>query len=274
MRNKEYCFSVLMSVYYKELPEYLKDSLLSVINQSLRPDEIVLVKDGKLTPELDKVISDFKKKYPRLFTIVPLKKNSGLGIALNAGLNHCKYDIIARMDSDDYSLPDRFEKQINVFKNRNVDMVGGLIQEYDEEMAEKQGIRTVPENHESILKYLKKRSAFNHVSVMYRKQAVIDAGGYQDCPYFEDYYLWCRMAKKNCLFYNIQEVLVNVRGGDSMINRRGGKEYNKCIRNFYDKIYKIGFVNLFEKKFNTALRVFISSNFFIRKIIYKHYLRK
>lgn len=272
--NAKIKFSVLISVYYKETASNLKISLNSIINQSILPNEIVLVEDGKLTQALYDVIDDFLVKYPKLFTIIKIEKNSGLGNALNVGLKACKYDYVARMDSDDFSNFNRFEKQIDAITNLDVDVIGSLIDEYDSNMNNKISTRYVPQNDYDIKKYAKNRNPINHVSVFFNKNKVLKVGSYIDCPYFEDYYLWVRMFKNNCKFYNIQESLVKVRGGFDMINRRGGRQYISAITNFETKILKIGFINFFEYFFNMFVRIVIAivPNY-IREYIYKKKLR-
>lgn len=268
-------FSVLMSVYYKETSSNLKIALDSVINQTLIPNEIVLVEDGKLTPELYDLIDSYKKKYP-FFKTLSLKKNSGLGIALNEGLKKCKYEYVARMDSDDCSTKDRFKKQIDFFiENSDYDVVGSNITEYDSELVNITSKKEVPETDIEIKKYLKRRNPFNHMTVMYKKSSVLSVNSYEDCPFFEDYYLWCRMSKKGCKFYNIQERLVNVRAGIYMINKRGGLAYNDCIINFQRKIKELGIINNYYYLTNIFIRLIISS--FPAKLrlhFYKTNLRK
>ena len=271
MKNK---FSVLMSVYYKEKPEYLKLAIDSVINQTLKPNEIVIVEDGKLTDELEKVISEYEKKY-KFIKVIRFEKNRGLGIALNEGIKHCSYDYIARMDSDDVSLPNRFEIQIG-FMNKypQIDVIGSNICEYDISLEKKLNNKIVPESNEDIYKYMKKRNPFNHMTVIYKKTKVITAGSYIDCPGFEDYYLWARMASNKCNFYNIQENLVKARTDVNMIYRRGGKEYNKYIISFENKIKKIGVINSFECLCGIAIRVIVSSlPIRFRTYFYKYKLR-
>ena len=269
-------FSVLMSVYYKEKPEYFDSSLKSVFTQTLMPTEVVIIKDGPLTDELENIIAKYQEKYESIIKTYALEKNSGLGVALNYGIGKCKYDIIARMDTDDFSIENRFEKQINVFLNDStIDLVGSNIVEYDETMQNVISSRNVPEKDNEIKRFIKKRNPINHVSAMYKKNSVIDAGNYLDCPYFEDYYLWCRMAKNGCKFYNIQESLVNVRGGLSMIERRGGSSYNIDILNFQRKILELGIIGKIDFLSNLFVRVTISSMpSSIRMKFYKLKLRK
>ena len=155
-----------MSVYYKENPSYLDDSLDSIFNQTLKPNEVVLVEDGPLNEELDNVINKYKNKH-ECFKIVKLKENMGLGKALNEGLKYCQYEYVARMDSDDISIPNRFEKQISYLEQHpEIDMLGSNIAEYDEKMTTITGHRIVPENNNEILKMMKKRNPFNPMSVI------------------------------------------------------------------------------------------------------------
>lgn len=268
-------FSVLMSVYNKERPEYLEKSLRSVFDQTLLPSEVVLVEDGPLTADLDSVINRVKFEHNGLLKIVKMEKNVGLGMALNEGLKHCKYNLVARMDADDFANKNRFEKQISVLINReDVDVIGSNVCEYDEELEKKLSEKIVPENDSEIKKFLLKRNPLNHMTVIYRKNKVIEAGSYLDCPFFEDYYLWCRMANNGCVFYNIQECLVNVRAGVDMIRRRGGRKYNKSILNFQKKIKELGIIGRTRYYKNIFVRVAISScPNIIRMSFYKGVLR-
>ena len=232
-------FSVLMSVYYKENPDHLRLALDSIIDQTLLPNEIILVEDGVLTDELYKVIDDYCKKYSFL-KIIKLKKNVGLGNALNEGLKHCSYEYVARMDTDDISLKNRFEKQISYLReNPNVDVVGGNIIEFDSDSGKIISAKIVPEKYRDILKYSKKRNPLNHMTVIFKKSSVLSAGGYKDCLYFEDYFLWVRMLKNGNQIYNIQETLVKVRSGIQLIKRRGSLSYIRYIINFQNKMLRI-----------------------------------
>lgn len=219
-------FSVLMSVYKKENPIYLKAAIDSVINQTLMPSDIVVVCDDSLTDELEKVLDFYKSIYPELFNIVGYEKNQGLGFALNYGLQKCKYDLVARMDTDDISVKTRFELQVAFMDtHKNIDVLGGQIVEfYEEEIIAK---REVPLNHTEIIKFIKGRNPFNHMTVMFRKSSVIKAGNYIDLHFLEDYYLWVRMLVYNCKFSNLDEILVYARTGVDMYKRRGGYKYFK-----------------------------------------------
>jgi glycosyltransferase involved in cell wall biosynthesis len=217
-------FSVLMSVYFKENPEFLEKALQSTIDQTLVPNEIVIMLDGKLTDELYDVLEKFKTKYPGLINTIQLEENVGLGKALEIGITECKYDLIARMDSDDICLPERFEKQINFMIN-NQKVLGSWIAEFEEDPEIIDSIRKVPTSYEEVLKYAKTRSPLNHMTVVYWKDCVIEAGNYQTLLLNEDYYLWGRMLKKNFKMMNLPEVLVLARAGSSMFKRRGGYRY-------------------------------------------------
>ncbi|MCM1458709.1 MAG: glycosyltransferase [Bacteroides sp.] len=221
-------YSVLMSLYMKEKPEYLKESVLSMVVQTYKPDEIVIVKDGPLTTELETVLTEIDEEYPNLLHIVGYKTNRGLGFALNYGLKFCKNELVARMDTDDISMPDRCEKQIKyIKKHAKTDIVGGDIAEFIEDINSPIAKRLVPITNTKIKKYMKTRCPFNHVTVMFKKSAVIKAGGYRDCFWNEDYYLWIRMYECGCRFGNIGNILVNVRVGEDMYRRRGGWKYFK-----------------------------------------------
>lgn len=255
---EEMKFSVLMSVYAKERANNLKLAMESIINQTLKPNEIVLVEDGKLTAELEEIVQLYEKSYD-FVKVLRLSQNVGLGKALDEGLKWCKYEYIARMDSDDISVKKRFEKQIRFLKkNSNYSVVGGNIIEFDDNTNKNISFRKVPSLHNEILKYAQKRNPMNHVTVIFKKSDVIDAGGYKDCPFFEDYYLWIRMLKKDRKMYNIQEPLVRVRAGASMSNRRGNFKYVFSILNFEGILLKMKVINIFQYVFNVSLRVFIA----------------
>lgn len=221
-------YSFLVSLYCRESPEFLKDSILSMIEQTCRPDEIVIVKDGLLTDELDAVLNDFDSRYPGIFNIVGYEENQGLGYALNYGLKYCRNELIARMDTDDISKPERCIKQLEYFElHPETDIVGGQIDEFIGEVDNIIGRRTVPETDAEIKKYMKERCPLNHVTVMFKKTSVINAGGYMSLLWNEDYYLWVRLSLNECVFANIPDVLVDVRINDDTYRRRGGMRYFK-----------------------------------------------
>ena len=267
-------FSVLISVYKREKPEYFDAALESIYKQTLQPDEVVICTDGELTPQLNAIIDKYNNLYPSITNIVRFKRNRGLGPVLHDGLLRCRNNIVFRMDSDDISVKDRFEKQLDVMKKTGADVVGSSIIEYDEGMNTATGKREVPEYDAEIKQYAKRRNPINHMSVCYRKNRVVNAGNYLAMDGFEDYYLWARMIKDGAVFYNIQSPLVSVRGGDSMIKRRGGHSYVKRIRTFEKKLKKIGFISTAQYYSNILPRVTIAViPSFLRQIVYNKALR-
>ena len=268
-------YSVLMSVYYKEKPEYLKEAIDSILNQTVKTDDFVIVCDGPLTEGLDKVIADYVKTYSGLFTVYRLSRNIGLAKALNNGILQCKNELIARMDSDDISAPDRIEKQIAAINEKKADIVGANIIEFVGNINNTGNSRIVPEKNEDIITFAKKRSPFNHPTIMYKKSAVIAAGFYEDYRFFEDYNLWATMLNMGYKGYNIHENLLYMRGGEEMYKRRGGFSYVGCIYRFKKHLKKIGFIG--EKDFLVGVLghavVSIIPNG-IREKIYSKLLRK
>ncbi len=264
-------FSVLMSVYANEKADYFQFSLQSIYNQTFVPDEILLVKDGPLTKELESIINNYSE-----LKVLTIEKNVGLGKALDEGLKHCTYDIIARMDTDDIAKSDRFEKQLAILiKNPDIDIVGAWIDEFEENVDNIKSTRKLPENHDEIFRFAKSRNPINHPVAMFRKQAVLDAGGYQHFPLFEDYYLWVRMLMNGAKFYNIQESLLFFRFSPEMFKRRGGWKYATTELKFQNKIRRMDFIS-YPRFFKNVLLRFVARiipNSF-RSCIYKKILRR
>ena len=187
-------FSVLMSVYGKDNADDFREALKSVtLTQTKKPKQVVIVQDGIVPSSIDEIIDNIKKQTSEIeITVLKKETNQGLASALNSGLALCKYDWIARMDSDDISVEDRFEKQIAFIEN-NMDVVvlGGAIAEFENEIGDIQSERHVELFHEDIIRMAKSRTPMNHVSVMYLKSAVLAVGGYsEDFGKLEDYKLW------------------------------------------------------------------------------------
>lgn len=236
-------YSILMSVYYKEKPEYLSESIQSMLHQTVPPDDFVLVCDGPLTPGLDQVIDHFVQQEKGLFQVIRLEKNQGLGNALNAGMKYCKNDLVARMDSDDISLPERCELQLKKFEESpELDIVSGTVLEFLERTDNILVRKELPETNEEIYKFALTRAPFNHPVAMYRKEAVERAGGYRgDYPLFEDYYLWVRMLQNHVIGYNLKEPVYLFRADANMYGRRGGFGYLKKMCKFRTYMYKSHF---------------------------------
>jgi len=221
MRNE---FSVCMSVYRGDHSVYIKQALESIYNQTRKPNEIVLVVDGPVDDDIKNVISEYSTL--ESFRVIWLEKNSGHAVARQTGLQAANNEYIAIMDSDDIAVPDRFEKQIAYLVGHpECDIVGGQITEFIGGPSNIVGRREVPLDNEDIYKYMKSRCAFNHPTVMFRKNAVLSVGNYKDWFWNEDYYLWIRMMMNGCVMANLPDVLVNMRSGLDQYSRRGGKRY-------------------------------------------------
>lgn len=240
-------FSVLMSLYIKEKPENLRACMDSVLAQTVLPDEIVMVKDGPLTDELEAVLAEYVAKDPALYTIVPLETNRGLGLALAEGMLHCKHELVARMDTDDICRADRFELQLAEFrKDPELDICGSHIVEFEEDVEHIVAKRTVPLTDAEIKKYQKRRDGLNHVSVMFKKSTVLRAGNYQSCLLMEDTLLWANMFNAGAKAMNIDDALVYVRIGKDMFERRGGFAYYKKYKEGRKKVRQTGYIGFFD----------------------------
>lgn len=274
-KEKAIQFSVLISVYKKEKSEYLKTALQSIINQTLKPAEIVIVKDGLLTQELDDCIKEYEKQYPELLKIIAFKENRGLGLALRDGVIACKYDYIARMDSDDIAKPERFAKQFQYLKQHpKTALLGTWITEFSKDENKPDTLTELPCTHKELLKYAKKRNPFRHMTMLLKKEAVIKAGNYRDFLWFEDYDLWIRMLQKGYIAANIPEYLVNVRADEEMFARRGGCQYLKQDYKFQKVLIETGFITVSEFFMNIVIRTIVRlMPNYIRRKIYEYLLR-
>ena len=265
-------FSVLMSLYIKENPEYLRACFASLVAQTRPADEIVLVFDGAVTPELEAVVDEFKSQLP--LKLVKLPQNLGLGKALNEGLLHCSYDWVFRMDTDDICVPERFEKQ-TAFINAHPDTIifGGQIVEFGQNINDIVAYRNVPTDAVSIVKFTRKRCPFNHMTVAYQKNAVLDCGGYEDLQ--EDYYLWIKLIAKNQQVANLPDILVYARVGNGMVGRRRGLNHAKAEWRLFKLKYRLGIQGFVSGLFTFALRS--ASRLLptaLLKAIYNKFLRK
>lgn len=274
MMDKKY--SVLMSVYTKENPNYFKTSIESMVNQTLPPEEIVIVKDGPITVQLDEIIDYYESSYPGLLTIVALKENVGLGKALNEGLKKCRNELVARMDTDDISLTNRCELQVAEFiKDKKLDIVGCNIDEFYNNPDEVVSSRVVPTNHDEILKFSRRRNPFNHPTVMYKKISVLNNGGYGDFRRNQDLDLFVRMLNNGCKARNINQSLLLFRANKDNLKRR--KSWEKC-RSYISMIYSFwkngysSFIDLTVVAFSQII-IFISPTWVLEWISSK-YLRK
>jgi glycosyltransferase involved in cell wall biosynthesis len=217
-------FSVSMCVYKNDNHVHFKEALESVFNQTLKPDEVVLVIDGPIPNPTDEVINNYENETS--LKVIRLPENVGHGNARRIGLENCSNELIALMDADDISVTDRFEKQVKCFEeNENISIIGGNIKEFINSVNNIVGIRNVPQNDNEIKHYMKKRCPFNQMTVMFKLSEVNKAGGYRDWYHNEDYYLWLRMYQSGATFMNLKDALVLVRVGNEMYGRRGGWKY-------------------------------------------------
>lgn len=249
-------FSVVMSVYRNDKPEFVARAIDSVTaEQTRRPDEVVIVVDGPVPEALGKLIDHYRDEYKGLFKVVRLEQNRGLGLALRAGVEAATHPIIARMDSDDVSAPDRFEKQIRYMEmHPNCDVVGGQITEFIGDEKNIISTRRVPLSNEEIIMWLRGRCPLNHMSVTLLRSCGIAVGNYLDWHFNEDYYLWIRMAEAGCRFANLPDVLVNVRVGEEMYARRGGWKYFRSEEGLQRYMLRKGMISLPRYIYNTVGR--------------------
>lgn len=267
-------YSVLMSVYYKENHKCFKESIESILSQSLPTNDFVIVCDGPLTEELYKVLDEYKEN--PVINVVKLDKNQGLAKALKEGLKYCKNELVARMDSDDISVPERCAEQLLAFETKDLDVVGSDIVEFIDNPENIRTMRCVPKMHDEIKEYSKKRNPMNHVSVMFKKSSVIACGSYQEFHLYEDYQLWINMMLCGCKFKNIQKPLVKVRTTDDVYMRRGGMKYFKSGYKFQTYMYKSGHISFVRYLKNLTERLVVHALMpnCVRKWFYLKVLRK
>lgn len=269
-------YSVLMSVYAKENPQYLLQSIESIYSQTVLTDDFVLVCDGELTDELDAVISTFEEKYPDSFRVCRFSENRGLGPALNDGLRCCRNRLVARMDSDDIAPENRCELQLAAFEAApELAVVGGSIKEFEGDPGNIVSEKVMPLTHSEILTYAKKRCPFNHPTVMYDKDVVLEFGGYPNLLLYEDYGLWAELLAGGVVTCNLADVLCYMRVDSGLYDRRGGIRYLKTAVKFRWTLYRKGFLGLSQFLFVTCVNMVVCLvPTFLRKIIYRVLLRK
>lgn len=247
-------FTVLISVYHKETVSNFNDCMTSIWDcQNLKPKQIILVKDGPLPTALDMAIATWKKKLGKVLLVTALPENQGLGRALNHGLRHADYELVARMDTDDICLPNRFEKQVFFMQeNQSVSCSSCSVVEFDDSLSDR-WVRRLPINHGEITKFAKFRNPINHSAAIFCKSDVLAAGGYPDI-YPEDYMLWINMIKNGCIFQNEPEVLLRMRAGTGFLNRRDFRFFLGELKTFI-YMYRIDFINIFELAWNIVVRL-------------------
>lgn len=266
-------FSVLMSVYGGERPEFLRQSLESLVAQTAPAGEVVIVKDGRLGAGLEAVLAWHRNVLP--IVTVQLEKQAGLGPALGAGLTECQNELVARMDSDDICVPHRFEKQLAYLEEHpNTAVLGAAIGEFAADPNAVSAIRQLPPGGPQLRSFAKFRNPLNHMTVIFRKSAVLAAGGYREFPGLEDYDLWVRMLTRGMEIRNLSEILVLARCGNGMARRRGGLSYARSEVRLYRHFVNLGFISTPEFAANVLVRVpFRVMPALLRPIIYRKLLR-
>ena len=289
---KDLKISVIMSIYKSDVPEYVRIALDSLLNQTRLPDEIVIVADGPVPAELEQVVKsltpspspkgdgDLKpetRDLKPIVTYLPQEKNGGLGEAMRIAVEAAKYPYLARMDSDDICLPDRFEKQMKCFEeDPELSIVGGMITEFDGEPENIIAERILPLDDAGIKKMMRGRCAVNHVTVIFKKEDLLKSGNYQPFWKQEDHYLWARMMEHGCKFRNIPDVVVNVRSGKDQIARRGGLRFYKSVVRVFWYMYRHGLISFGYFLYICAVRGIVQLLMpnWLRTWVYMKFLRK
>ena len=267
--------SVLMSVYVKEKPEYLQAALESVVTQTYPVSEIMLIEDGPLTDQLYDIINFYQGRYPCIIRTFAFEKNRQLGRALAKGVELCSNELVARMDTDDIAMPDRIEKQVAYMESHpEVHVLGGAIREFNDEGTTDR-VKLMPKTQEEVLSYVKNRNPLNHMTVMFRRSAILEVGNYQHFPYLEDYSLWSRMLSKGYQIRNIDEVLVRARTSMALVGRRSGWTYFKDFSRLRKFQHELGLTTGLEYMISMAgTFVVIMQPKFMKELAYKKILRK
>ena len=267
-------FSVSICVYNGDNPEYFEIAMKSIFFQTIQPDEVVLVVDGPVSEKHYRIIRKFQDNY--CIKVVYLKKNVGFGNARKICLEMCTNNLIALMDADDICIKNRFEKQVEHFqKDPELSVLGGQIEEFIGSSENIVGIRTVPENNNEIKEFLKFRSPFNHMTVMFKKEDVKKVGSYKDWYLNEDYYLWIRMYLAGMKFGNCSEVLCYVRVGKEMYRRRGGIKYFQSEKKLQQYMMDAKIIN-YNKYLKNIFKRFVVQIILpnrIRGIVFKTFAR-
>lgn len=267
-------FSVLLNIYAKDHPAWIKQALDSVLTNTVRPPEIVIMVDGPTSKEIQTILDEASKnKTVRIFSH---NIAYGRAEALSFAIPKCSYDLIALHSADSISLPDRFEKQLAYFAaHLEMAVLGGQIQEIDGESLQPVAVRTVPQTDREIKTYLRMRSPFNHVTVMYKKAAVLAAGNYQPFHLMEDYYLWARMAAKGYQMGNLPDIVLNARVDSAMYGQCGGWKYFKSNYAMSKKLRELHLIPRTTHAFNACIRfcvqVLMPNN--VRSYFYRKALR-
>jgi glycosyltransferase involved in cell wall biosynthesis len=247
-------FTVLLTVYSGDRAEHLRTAFRSVVHdQTVRPDQVVLVQDGPVSPGMVACLRELRDLSPVEVSLVALPHNRGLGPALDAGLGACRHDIVARMDADDVAMPYRFAVQLP-FIEAGADLVGAGLLEFGADIDDVRGLRIPPADPSDIVRYARIHDPFNHPTVIYRRSIVAAAGGYGDLPLMEDYWLFARMIANGAKVANVPEPLVYYRVGDGAYERRGGRVLLRSELRLQRALRRQGFTTRTQYMRNIAIR--------------------
>lgn len=269
-------FSVLMSVYYKDNPQWLKEAVDSVMNNTIKPNEILIGIDGPIPEELQVKLKELSNEYKQI-QLVYFKENRGRGALLHDTLPMTKYPLVAIMDSDDICYNNRFEKQLLVFQQeKDLDILGAFIEEFDEDIKKIVSVRKVPLIDKDIKKFIKTRNPINQVTVMFKREKILGIGGYpSNMRVGEDYLLWVRAIIKDLKIKNLSDILVKVRVNSDMFARRGGYSFYKANKDFLKEMLKMKMINypcyLFNIYSRFIIQVLMPNK--MRELFYKKVLR-
>lgn len=269
-------YSVLMSVYKGEKPAYFQEAVKSILSQTMPVDDFVIVCDGPLTEDLDRIIERFVEENQGVFQIVRLPENVGIGAAAQKGLSYCKNELVAKMDGDDVAVPERCQLQVEYFKNNpNLSVLGGYIAEFNKSIREPLSIRMVPLNNVEICKYAKRRQPFNNQTVMFRKSAVEAVGGYKPLRRGEDYDLYIRLLHAGYKGANIPKVLTFMRIGGGVHERRASWTTFRTFIVTRWNAYRLHFSSLWDFLVCVGVQtVYFISPSKLQQAFYRRFLRK
>lgn len=268
-------YSVLMSVYGGEKPEFFRESVESMLGQSFVTNDFVLVCDGPLTPELDSIVEEYEARYD-FFRPLRLPENRGAGECANVGLAQCRNEYIVKMDSDDIALPERCELSMYLLaKHPGVDMLGAYISEFDSATGKEIAVKKTPSGNSAIRKYARRRNPFNNPTLVYKKSMVERIGGYSTVRRCEDYEFVVRMLSAGAVGRNIPKVLLRYRVTGNNYDRRRNWANTKAFIAVRWKIHRSGFSSLWDFTLASAaqLVMFLMPRT-LTELFYKRILRR
>ena len=265
-------YSVLMTIYERDNPDFVVEAIDSMLNQTVRTNNYVLVCDGPLNPKLNEIINKYCDMFPDIFDVYRLEKNVGLGAALKYGVEKCNNELIARMDDDDIAIDNRCEIELSAFKkDPNLVLVGSYVYEFEKKLSDQTILRKKPTDYLDIKDYSKRRNPFNHSTVMFKKSAIISVGNYSEMRTNQDVELWVRLLNNGYRCYNIPTALVYFRYDFSTYKRRKKWKNIKLLISIWKRFYKSGYCSLFDYLYVKARQicVFLTPSFILRAIYKK-----